>query len=207
MNFLYARSQKFNKWVRWLLCACIGGAFLANTHYSVQYLSHLSGGGGGKLMLGTHILTSITVTVLCLCLMGAITNPAFWSFMIDDLQDHFKRMKGIGSYIGFAVTAIILCVLFGAMFFLYQWDLVTTQFGLGLGNQPLLSTASVPAWALVFAPDIGAIAWNISNEADKRTRSLRGGSKGGSSAKPASMPTSKPAAMPSGGGGLGGLFK
>jgi hypothetical protein len=205
MNFLFARSPKFNKWVRWLLCLCMGGAFLANTHYSVQYLSQLSGGNGGRLMLLTHILTSITVTVLCLCLMGAVTNPAFWSFMIDDLQDHFKKMKGIGSYIGFAVTAIILCVLFGAMFFLYQWDLVTTQFGLGLGGQSLLSTAAVPAWALVFAPDLGAIAWNISNESDKRTRSLRGNG-GGGGRKSSPTPTAMPAPS-QGGGGLGGLFK
>ena len=61
-----------------------------------------------------------------------------------------------------------------ALFWCYTWDLETTHYGLGLGDYPLTSIAAVPTYFFVFAPDVGAIAWNISNIVDKKTRSLRG---------------------------------
>ena len=175
-NFIFARNPKMNNWVRWGICFCSGGAFLANTHYSVLYLQGIAEQPNG-VMLATHILTSVTVTVICLCVMGCLTNPAFWGFMTEELQDVFKKLKGIGAIMGMIAQLIILSALVTAVFFLYRWDLTTTQFGFGLMAYPMLSSATVPVWALVFAPDIGAIAWNISSEVDKRTRTLRGGSK------------------------------
>lgn len=178
MNFIFSRNPKFNKWTRWVMLACCGGAFFANTHYSVKYLQGLAAETGQELtrvLYATHLLTSVVITVICLCLMGAVTNPAFWGFMTEELQDLFKKLKGLGGFMGMASTLVILCLMFGGMFFLYRWDLLTTQFGLGVSQFPLFSTAAVPAWALVFAPDIGAIAWNMSSQIDTKTRGLRGG--------------------------------
>ena len=204
MSVLFTRSPGFNKWARKALAVFIGLGFAVNIHYSVVYLQGLAGTTGNVAKL-PHVFTSLLMTVFCVTLMGVVANSAFWGFMIEDFQEHFKKIKGVGSYLGFAVTFVILSVMFGAMFSLYFFDLITTQFGYGAGQYSIFSMQALPAWALVFCPDLGAIAWNMSNESDKRTRSLRGN--GGGGRKSSSSPAAMPASSQGGGGGLGGLFK
>lgn len=192
-SFMWARAQKVNKYARLGLIVLIGGIAFGNTHFSVKYLSTLSGDGTWQMTLA-HYAVSVGLTVFCFVCMGFFLNPAFWSFMTEELGESFKKLGGMGAIAGTIMTFVLMGGIAFLLFWCYRWDLETTHFGLGLGQYPLLSIYSVPTFFFVFAPDVGAIAWNVSNVVDTKTRSLRA-----NPSKPTQRsvaPQSKPAARP-----------
>lgn len=205
MSNLFYIPDKYGKYWRYVLIGAVGVGSIGNLMYSVRFLNQQSESAVRSFSTLLNVGVSLAVTALCVLIIKTYLNPVFWGLLIQNIQEKVKELRtlnGIAGIVGSVIaTVMIVALAVGTPFIafhLYKFDLTTTHFGSGLGASfPLLSTAAVPTFLMVFGPDIAALIHNMSSVTETKTRSLgRGNGKGSKPTQQSSRP-----AVPSSGGG------
>jgi len=165
-NYTLGRNPQLAKWINRLGFLIAGALFFANVHFSAEAMQALAAGGGGFQTVAGNLSfspaaagddlmgyfsrysTAFAVSLGCLLISGCFLHPAGLPTVFSEIRQ--VRAGDGAKPLSMLVTIGILALLGLGGFYLYRYDLATTQLAF---NAPVLGVTAVPVWINVFGPE------------------------------------------------------